>query len=90
MGRLVLNHSTFLPGLIPLLEKLATAARVQTVTPAVIGQAKGRSPEFRIKVSAPIRGGFKLIARKGKSYQEVFVVTDLDAIALDALLQSLQ
>jgi hypothetical protein len=28
-------------------------------------------------VSVPIRGGFKLIARKGKTFQEVFLLTTL-------------
>ena len=30
---------------------------------------------MRLKVSVPITGGHKLIARKGKSAQEVFVIT---------------
>jgi hypothetical protein len=38
----------------------------------------------------PIRGGFKLIARTGKSVQEVFVITDLNqedlAMAIQACL----
>jgi hypothetical protein len=31
----------------------------------------------------PIRGGFKLIARKGKTVQEVFVLTELDKPTLE-------
>ena len=34
----------------------------------------------------PIRGGFKLIARKGKTVQEVFVLTDLDKPRLESIL----
>lgn len=88
-GRLVWNHSTHIPGLIPLLQQLATYDGIQTVTPAVIGQAKGRAPQLHLKVSVPIRGGFKLIARQGKSYQEVFVITTLTKEQLEAAIVEL-
>ena len=83
-GRLVWNHSTHIPGLIPILEKLTRQAGICTVTPAVIGHARSRSPQLQLKVSIPIRGGFKLIARKGKTFQEVFVVTSLSQPDLEA------
>lgn len=38
---------------------------------------------MQIKVSTPIRGGFKLIARKGKTFQEVFIVTTLNQLELE-------
>ena len=87
-GRLVLNHSTHIPGLIRILERLCKHSGIQTITPAVIGRAKGHSPRLQLKVSVPIRGGFKLIARQGKTFQEVFIITSCnqteleDAIAL--------
>ena len=74
-ARLVVTHSTYIPGLIPLLEKLATCPEIQTITPAVISRVKSNSPTFRLKVSVPITGGHKLIARQRKSAQEVFVIT---------------
>ncbi|HIK44989.1 MAG TPA: metal-binding protein [Leptolyngbyaceae cyanobacterium M65_K2018_010] len=83
-GRLVWNHSTHLPGLIPILEKLIEQPGIGTVTPGVIAQVRAHSPELRIKVSVPLRGGFKLIARKGKTVQEVFVLTELDQVHLEA------
>ncbi|TVP68830.1 MAG: metal-binding protein [Leptolyngbya sp. LCM1.Bin17] len=91
-GRLVWNHSTHLPGLIPILEKLLVQQpSIGTVTPGVIAQVRSHSPELRIKVSVPIRGGFKLIARKGKTVQEVFVLTDLDKPALEtAIAQAIE
>lgn len=75
MGRLVVTHSTYLEGLIPLLRLLAAEAGIETVTPAVIGRARGRSSGLRLRVSTPITGGYKLVARRGGSVQEVFVVT---------------
>ncbi|MFH7245131.1 MAG: DUF2103 domain-containing protein [Spirulina sp.] len=83
-GRLVWNHSTHLPGLIPILEQLLNQPGIGTVTPGVIANVRAHSPELRVKVSVPIRGGFKLIARKGKTVQEVFVLTELDKTGLEA------
>lgn len=74
-GRVVVTHSTYIPGLINLLEKLATYPEIQTITPAVISRVKSNSPKMRLKVSVPITGGHKLIARQRKSAQEVFVIT---------------
>jgi hypothetical protein len=76
-GRLVWNHSTHLPGLIPVLKRLTEVAGITTITPAVIGRTKSHMPNFKIKVSTEIRGGYKLLARKGKMFQEVFVLTEL-------------
>ena len=77
LGRVVITHSTYVEGLIPWLKRLAAERAIQTVTPAVINRVRGRSQTLQLRVSSPIRGGFKLMARKGSSVQEVFVVTDL-------------
>ena len=77
MGRLVLNHSTNIEGLIPILQKLALDINVKTVTPAVISSARGRSSSLIIRVSVKTINGYKAIARKGKTAQEVFISTDL-------------
>jgi hypothetical protein len=75
MGRLVVTHSTYLEGLIPLLRELAAQPGVTTVTPAVISRVRGRIAGLKLRVSAPITGGHKLVARRGGSAQEVFVIT---------------
>lgn len=75
MGRVVITHSTYLEGLIPLLRRLAAETGVDTVTPAVISRVRGRSSGLRLRVSTPITGGHKLVARRGGSVQEVFVIT---------------
>lgn len=87
-GRLVWNHSTHIPGLIPVLERLTKLDGIQTITPGVLGRVKGHAPRMQLRVSVPIRGGFKVIARQGKTVQEVFILTTLsqdkleDAIAI--------
>ena len=77
LGRLVLNHSTNLEGLIPILKKLALNVNIKTVTPAVISKVRGRSSKLIIRLSVKTINGYKAIARKGKIAQEVFISTDL-------------
>ena len=77
MGRLVLNHSTNLEGLIPVLQKLALDISIKTITPAAISRVKGRSSKLIIRLSVKTINGYKAIARKGKTAQEVFISTDL-------------
>ena len=77
MGRLVLNHSTNIEGLIPILQKLALNINIKTVTPAIITRVKGRSSQLIIRLSVKTISGYKAIARKGKTAQEIFISTDL-------------
>ena len=77
MGRLVLNHSTNIEGLIPILKKLALDINIKTITPAAISRARGRSSKLIIRLSVKTINGYKAIARKGKTAQEVFISTDL-------------
>ena len=77
LGRLVLNHSTNIEGLIPILEKLALNINIKTITPAVISRVRGRSSKLIIRLSVKTINGYKAIARKGKTAQEVFISTDL-------------
>ena len=90
LGRVVITHSTYVDGLIPWLKRLAKERRIQTITPAVISRVRGRCQTLQLRVSSPIRGGYKLMARKGSMAQEVFVVTDLDAEQLRSVLQAHQ
>ena len=75
MGRVVITHSTYVEGLIPVLKVLARDEGIDTITPAVISRVKGHSPHLRLRVSVPINGGYKLLARRGSTAQEVFVLT---------------
>ena len=82
MGRVVITHSTYVEGLIPWLKELARESTIQTITPAVITKVRGRCPTLELRVSIPIRGGHKLMARRGSTAQEVFVITKLDRTSL--------
>ena len=78
LGRLVLNHSTNIEGLIPILQKLALNIDIKTVTPAAISRVRGRSSKLIIRLSVKTINGYKAIARKGKTAQEVFISTELN------------
>ena len=86
MGRVVLNHSTHIEGLIPVLQKLASNINIKTVTPAIISKVRGRSSSLVIRVSVKTINGYKAIARKGQTAQEVFISTDLSKDELKKLL----
>ena len=86
MGRVVLNHSTHIEGLIPVLQKLASDINIKTVTPAIISRVRGRSSNLVIRVSVKTINGYKAIARKGRTAQEVFISTDLSKDELKKLL----
>ena len=77
MGRLVLNHSSNIEGLIPILKKLALNINIKTITPAAISRVRGRSSKLIIRLSVKTINGYKAIARKGKTAREVFISTDL-------------
>ena len=78
MGRLVKNHSTHIEGLIKWLTKIAESSKVKTVTPACLSKTNGRGEQLTIKVTVKTKEGYKLLARKGKIVQEVFLVTSLN------------
>jgi len=78
MGRLVQNHSTNIEGLIKWLKRIAETKEVKTVTPASLSKTNGRGEKLAIKITVKTKEGFKLLARKGKLVQEVFLVTSLD------------
>ena len=86
LGRLVLNHSTNIEGLIPILKKLALNLNIRTITPAAISRVRGRSAKLIIRLSVKTISGYKAIARKGKIAQEVFISTDLSKDDLKHLL----
>lgn len=88
-GRLVWNHSTHIDGLIPVLKKLVDYEGIRTITPGALSRANGNTPKLKLRVSVPLKGGFKVIARKGKSVQEVFIVTDLSQEKLQQAIAAL-
>ena len=88
MGRLVLNHSSNIDGLIPILKKLALNMNIKTITPAVITRVRGRSSKLIIRLSVKTINGYKAIARKGKTAQEVFISTDLSKDELKQIIDN--
>ena len=87
MGRLVKNHSTYIDGLIKWLKKIAENVEIKTVTPAALSKTNGKGEKLAIKITVKTKEGFKLLARKGKLVQEVFLVTNLDKNQIKNLIE---
>ena len=87
MGRLVQNHSTHIEGLIKWLKKIAERSDVKTVTPAALSKTNGKGESLVLKVTIKTKEGYKLLARKGKLVQEVFLVTNIDESAIKELIE---
>ena len=87
MGRIVQNHSTHIEGLIKWLTKIAENKEIKTVTPASLSKTNGRGEKLALKATIKTNEGFKLLARKGKLVQEVFIVTKLDYNELSKLIE---
>ena len=88
MGRLVQNHSTHIEGLIKWLKNIATNKEINTITPASLSKTKGRGEKLILKVTVKTNDGYKLLARKGKLVQEVFLVTKLDESEIKEIIKS--
>ena len=87
MGRLVQNHSTHIEGLIKWLTKIAEQDEIKTVTPASLSKTNGRGEKLCIKVTVKTNEGYKLLARKGKLVQEVFLVTNMEECKIIELIE---
>ncbi len=87
MGRLVQNHSTHIEGLIKWLKKIAASYHIKTVTPASLSKTNGRGENLSLKVTVKTNEGYKLLARKGKLVQEVFLVTSLDKSEITEIIE---
>ena len=87
MGRLVQNHSTNIEGLVKWLKKIAEDKSIKTVTPASLAKTNGRGEQLILKVTVKTQDGFKLLARKGKLVQEVFLVTELDKKSIKEIIE---
>lgn len=75
-GILKVEHG-ILPGLRDVLQELAENEAVHSIVPGRIYVTRGRpGGALRVKASTPTATGIKLIARRGSSVQEVFVVCD--------------
>ena len=87
MGRLVQNHSTHIEGLIKWLKKKAANSEIKTVTPASLSKTNGKGEKLVLKVTVKTNEGYKILARKGKLVQEVFLVTRLDECEVKKIIE---
>ena len=86
MGRLVHTHSTYIEGLIELLKKISKEKSILTITPGVISRARSNSNKFTIKITREVQGGHRAIARKGRTIQEIYILSNLSKEGLKAII----
>ena len=89
LARVVLTHSTHVDGLIAALKTVPytvcetlVPGRIKTVT------GSGRGGCLTLRVTVPTSGGFRVLAQRGTSLQEVFATTRLSKEELHAALQA--
>ena len=76
-GRTVMNHSTHCDGLLPVLRRLEKAVEVKTCIPGKLHQGNANAEHFVLKlqrVEQALQGTIKLVARNGKTAQDVALV----------------
>ena len=88
MGRLVHTHSTYVEGLILILRKLAKDTKILTITPGVISKVRSNSNNLTIKITREVKGGHKLVARKGRSAQEIYILTSYTKEELEKAIEN--
>tara|TARA_Y100001968_G_scaffold321814_2_gene356871 strand:- start:92 stop:361 length:270 start_codon:yes stop_codon:yes gene_type:complete len=88
MGRLVITHSTYIEGLLEWGKKISNQKGIKTVTPGLIGRTKGKVNKLTFRLSRKTNQGYKLIARNKKSFQEVYIVSNLDIIEFKNLVKN--
>lgn len=84
-ARVVLNHSTHVPGLLDALARVPRGA-CSTLVPGRLFTGRGNAERLSIQVSVPTPTGWRLLARKGSQLQEVFAVTALTREPLQEVL----
>jgi hypothetical protein len=71
----VKREHSIIPGLLPILERLAQSPAVSAVIPGRISVTRAGLPTLQLRLGTQTITGFKLTARRGTTAQEVFVVT---------------
>ena len=77
MGRIIKNHSTHIEGLFNILSLLSKNQRVKSVTPGSLKRVRANCERMDLRITREVKGGFKIVARKGKMAQVVYILTEM-------------
>eukprot|EP01138_Halocafeteria_seosinensis_P003128 gb/GECG01003197.1/.p1 GENE.gb/GECG01003197.1/~~gb/GECG01003197.1/.p1 ORF type:complete len:139 (+),score=14.77 gb/GECG01003197.1/:1-417(+) len=77
-ARVALTHSTYIQGLLPFLDTIKHVDGIFALHPGEIRSCKAHYEKFSVKVSIPQENGYKCIVRKGRTMQDLYVVTELE------------
>ena len=69
------------------MKKIAERDEIKTVTPASLSKTNGKGENLVLKVTVKTNEGYKLLARKGKLVQEVFLVTSLSESGIREIIE---
>jgi hypothetical protein len=83
--RLKIEHS-IIDGVRPVLERLLVNESIRSVIPGVIKPVRDARGAVRIRVTVPVRNGWKAIALSAGARQELFISTALGQAELETLL----
>lgn len=73
----------------PLLHQLAETPSIKLITPGRIAQARSNANSLQLRVTIPVPGGYKLLARTGRTVQEVFIRTSTTQEELQKVLDDI-
>lgn len=82
----VKREHSIIPGLLPVLERVAAHPEVDAVIPGRIKVTRSIVPAVKLRIQTRTVSGLKLGARSGRASQEVFLVTSNPDAVTDYLL----
>ncbi len=85
--KLKIEHS-ILDGLRPVLERLVEQDDIRSVIPGVIRPVRDAKGAVRIRVTVPVRNGWKAIALAAGARQEIFISTPLGQAELEKRIEA--
>ena len=87
MARIVKTHSTYIEGLLKVLEKLSEEEAIKTIIPAEIKKIEKHKEKLEVKIYRETIGGYMAKARKGRSLQQLYIITKCDRNEIEMVIK---
>jgi hypothetical protein len=90
-GKITYQHSTMIEGVERFLKRLENSSdNIKRITFGMIRRTASNQPSLKIKImNEVVVGGYRLTANKGKSIQDIFVITNLQSSDLQDILNDI-
>jgi hypothetical protein len=76
VANITYNHSTFVVGLKPFMEKLKLRPGIKKITPGRLNHVHSIAPIFEFRVQREKEYSWKLVVKNGSTVQDLFIETD--------------